>query len=75
MVVDVYMNGRHYFRCPDHKSARMTMPQGLDTLERLRAQSSQAVAARAEEAREDIDPDLDILGDLLAESVALNNRN
>lgn len=58
-----------------HVSARMPIPQGEDMRERLRAQASKAEKSRADKAAEGIDPDLDILGDILSDRLALNTRN
>jgi hypothetical protein len=53
----------------------MPIQQGEDTLERLRAQASRAEKARVDRAIAEIDPDLDILGSILADRLALNTRN
>jgi hypothetical protein len=69
--------GRKAWLCQveGHSSARMPIQQGEDTLERLRAQASRAEKARVDRAIAEIDPDLDILGSILADRLALNTRN
>ena len=69
--------GRKAWLCiiETHASARMPLQQGEDTLDRLRAQASRAEKARADKAVESIDPDLDILGAILADRLALNTRD
>ena len=63
------------WKCPDHRLSDMSFLQGRDTMDRLRSQSAAAQVARADKAAEDIDPDLGILGDILADSLALNIPN
>jgi hypothetical protein len=69
--------GRKAWTCliEEHLNARMPIQQGVDMLERLKAQASKAEKARADKVAESIDPDLDILGDILSDRLALNTRN
>lgn len=63
------------WRCPGHKLSRMPYKQGLDMMDRLRHQSAVAREARVQESLNEIDPGIGVLGELLADSLALNKPN
>jgi hypothetical protein len=69
--------GRKAWMClvESHASARMPISAGMDTLERLRAQASRVEKVMADKLIEGIDPGIDILGDILADRLALNTRD
>jgi len=63
------------WKCPDHRLSDMSHLQAVDLMDMLRSQSASAHRARADKESESIDPDLGILGDILADSLALNKPN